>query len=158
MKKTKICFIASSGGHFAELKSLAPVAREFDSFLVTEKVKNFKTDFCDKCYLVRQINRREKFFLFNAGMLFLKELFIFIKERPSVVVTTGALCSYPMMKIAKFFRKKVVYIESYARVDELSMTGKKAYNIADKFLVQWPELADKYDKAEYVGSVFGGEQ
>ena len=157
-KKPKICFISSSGGHFSELKNLKPLADKYNCFLVTEKVENFSTDFCKKVYLVKERNRKEKLFLIKFGFLFLKQLFIFIRQRPSVVISTGALTAYPMIKIAKFFRKKVVYIESYARVDELSLTGKKVYKLADEFLVQWPELAQKYPKAKYVGSVFGGQQ
>ncbi len=155
MKKQKICFIASSGGHFAELRNLKPLTERYDCFLVTEWVENFQSSFCEKKYFVKEINRKVKFFLFRMLWLFLRELFIFIKQRPSVVISTGALCAYPMLRIAKFFRKKVIYIESYARIDDLSTTGKKIYNHCDLFLVQWEELKEKYPKAEYVGAFFG---
>lgn len=155
--KRKICFICSSGGHFAELNRLKKIADSYDSFLVTEKVENFKTDFCEKKYFTREINRKEKLFLFHFIALCFKELFIFIKERPDYIITTGALCAFPMAKIAKLFHKKIIYIESYARVYDLSVTGKKLYNSADLFLVQWPELVEKYPKAKYVDNVFGEE-
>ncbi len=158
MKKLKICFIASSGGHLTELKNLSGIATKYNSFLVTEGKQKSVTNFCKKQYFVRVSNRKEKFFLFKFVLVAIKQFFIFIKERPNVIITTGALCCYPMVKFAKMFRKKVVYIESYARIDDLSMTGKKLYKNADLFLVQWPELAQKYSKAKYVGSFFGGEQ
>lgn len=157
MKKPKICFISSSGGHYAELSNLARLAKNYDSFLVTEKVDKFGSNMCNRNYFVRMINRKEKLVLLKFLFLCIKEFFIFIKERPTHVVTTGALCTYPMLKIAKFFRKKVIYVESYARTSDLSYVGKKAYKFADLFIVQWKELAEKYPKAKYMGSFFGGE-
>lgn len=56
-----------------------------------------------------------------------------------------------MCVIAKFFKAKVIYIESIAKVDSLSVTGKNVYKFADKFYVQWKTLTEKYDKAEYIG-------
>lgn len=156
-KQPKICFISSSGGHFSELNKLKSIADENNSFLVVEKTKNFSTDFCKKVYYIPETNRKEWFFIIRFLFLCIREFFIFIKERPDIVLTAGALASFPMAKFAKMFRKKVIYIESYARVNELSLTGKKMYGIADLFLVQWPQLADKYEKAEYHGSIFGGE-
>lgn len=154
-KEKKICFICSSGGHFSELSRLDVIAKEFPSFLVLEKTENIKTDFCEQIYFVNQINRKEKFFVFKFFLLCLKTIVIYLKERPSHIVTTGALCVYPMVKIAKFFRKKIIYIESYARVYDLSTTGKKLYKTADLFLVQWSNLIEKYPRAKYVGNVFG---
>ena len=154
-KKIKLCFVCSSGGHYAEISKLKLLAKEYESFLVTEKTDKFEADFCKKNYFIKNINRQEKFFVFRFIMLFLKEFFIFLKEKPTHVVTTGALCAFPFIKIAKMFRKKVIYIESYARVYDLSLTGKKIYKSADLFFVQWPELAKLYNKAIYVGSFFG---
>ena len=156
-KQPKICFISSSGGHFSELNKFKDIADANNSFLVVEKTENFTTDFCKKVYYIPETNRKEKFFIIRFLFLCIRELFIYIKERPDFVLTAGALASYPMARIARFFGKKVIYIESYARVNDLSLTGKKMYGIADLFLVQWPQLAEKYEKAEYHGSIFGGE-
>ena len=154
-KNKKICFICSSGGHFYEMYHFKEIAKNFDSFLITEKTEKFSTDFCKDVYFVSEINRREKTFIFHFLYIFLKELWIFIIKRPDYIISTGALCSYPMILIGHFFKKKIIYVESYARVNELSTTGKKVYKISDLFFVQWQELAQKYNKAIYVGSIFG---
>lgn len=153
-RKPKLCFICSSGGHFSELSKIKGVAKQFDSFLVTEKVEKFSTDFCSKVVFVKEINRKERFFLLHFFFLMVREFFIFIKERPTHIITTGALCAYPMARIAKIFKRKVVYIESYARINDLSLTGKKMYKIADQFYVQWLELIEKYPKAKYYGALY----
>ncbi|KAI7884722.1 oligosaccharide biosynthesis protein Alg14 like-domain-containing protein [Mucor mucedo] len=46
---------------------------------------------------------------------------------------------------------EIVYVESFARVETLSLTGKLLYPFADRFLVQWSELSNILDKAEYKG-------
>lgn len=150
----KICFISSSGGHFSELSRIKRLSEQFDCFLVTERVEKFKTEFCSKIYFVREINRKEKFFIFRFFGLMVKELFVFLKERPTHIITTGALCAYPMARVAKIFKSKIIYIESYARIYDLSLTGKKMYKIADQFFVQWSELTEKYPKAKYLGALY----
>ena len=47
----------------------------------------------------------------------------------------------------------IIFVESFCRVQHLSLTGKLLYPIADKFLVQWPGLTAKYHRAEYVGTL-----
>ncbi|KAJ1666398.1 metalloprotease [Coemansia sp. RSA 1813] len=44
----------------------------------------------------------------------------------------------------------IIYVESFARVRTLSVSGKIMYLLADRFVVQWPHLADKYPRAEYI--------
>ena len=36
-KKMKICFAASSGGHYEQLMMLKPLMEKYDSFVITEK-------------------------------------------------------------------------------------------------------------------------
>lgn len=153
-KEKKICFICSSGGHFSELKKMSLIAEKYDSFLVTEKTKNFNTNFVKKIYFVKEINRKEVFFVFSFFWLVVKEIFIFLKEKPNYIITTGALIAYPIARFAKMIGTKIVYIESFARVYDLSLTGKKFYKFSDIFFVQWKDLAIKYPKAIFVGNLF----
>lgn len=57
------------------------------------------------------------------------------------------------MHATQFFGKdvKIVYVESIARVETLSLSGKLLYLTADYFLVQWPQLQSKYPRTEYMG-------
>ena len=67
-------------------------------------------------------------------------LIYFLRIRPSVVVTTGAHTGVFMCYIAKLFRKKVIYIETFANIHTKSMSGKLVYPIADMFIVQWESM------------------
>lgn len=150
----KIGFIASSGGHLEELVCLKEIEEKYESFLVTEKGEFQEVRFGDNKYYTKQINRKEKFFLLHFLGLFIKALCILIKEKPDVIITTGALVSYPFCVIAKLFRHKIIYIESFARIDTPSMTGKMVYPFADLFIVQWEELLEFYPKAKLTGGIF----
>ena len=150
----KICFVSSSGGHWEELMCLKKIMNKYKSFFVTEKGGQKNDSSLKNIYGVRKIDRKEKLFIFNFLVLFFKSLKIFLKEKPDVVITTGALVSYPICLIAKIFRKKIVYIESFARVNSRSLTGRLMYPISDLFLVLWEEMLKFYPNAKYVGGIF----
>ena len=151
---SKIAFIASSGGHLEEISQLKKVAKECDNFLVTEKNSFEVRDFCNRQYFVPQMNRKERLFLFKFILLFFKAFIILIKERPDVIVTTGALIAYPFCILEKVMHGKVIYIESFARVTEPSLTGKLLHKHADLFIVQWEDMLHYYPDAILGGGIF----
>lgn len=153
-KKKKICFVASSGGHWEELQCLREIIDENNSFFVTEKGGQSLEKMKEKIYEVRQINRREKNFWIHFIKLFITAAHILRKEKPDVVISTGALAAYPFCLLAKLKGKKVIFIETFARVYDKSLTGKLVYPIADLFIVQWESLLKFYPKAVYTGGIF----
>lgn len=153
MKKQKTCFVASSGGHLEELSKLSSLVKE-DDFVLTEKSKYSALDWCENVRYVSQINRKEILFLPKFICLFIKSFFVLLYERPTVIVSTGALATYPISLLGKLMKKKVIYIESFARVDQASLTGKLMYKIADVFIVQWEEMLKIFPSAIYVGGIF----
>ena len=62
--------------------------------------------------------------------------------------------TYPVCFLAKRKGMKIIYIESFARVDAPSLTGKLMYSLADLFLVQWEEMLEVFPKATYAGGIF----
>ncbi len=152
--KKKICFVASSGGHLEEISRLKRVESSYESFLVTEKSDFEVKNFCEKKYYTYQINRRELLFLPKFLWLFIKAWRIFRKEKPDYVITTGALVAYPFCILAKWKKKKVIYIESFARVNHASLTGKLLYKHADLFIVQWEDMLEHYPKSVLGGGIF----
>ncbi len=153
-KPKKICFAASSGGHFEQILMLKPLMEKYDSFLITEKT-TYKAEVENmKVYYLHQVNRKEwKFPLEMIGNSF-KSLSIFMRERPDVVITTGVLAIVPMCLLAKVFHKKLIYIESFAKVTSPTETGKLMYKFADQFYVQWPQMKDIYPNAIYLGGIY----
>ena len=153
-KVKKACFIASSGGHWEELMCLKEIADAYNTIYVTEEGGQAADCSLKKIYTIPQINRHEKNFLVHFATLFKNALKILKKEKPDFVITTGALIAFPFCVIAKIRGAKVIYIESFARVNNQSLTGKLVYPFADLFLVQWKSLLKLYPKAKYVGGIF----
>jgi hypothetical protein len=60
----------------------------------------------------------------------------------------------PFCWIARLYGSRIVYIESFARVSEPSLTGRLVHPVAHRFFVQWPVLKSRFRKAEYVGPIF----
>ena len=46
---------------------------------------------------------------------------------------------------------RVIYVESASRVTGLSASGRMVYRLADLFIVQWPQLTERYPRAVYAG-------
>lgn len=150
----KICYVASSGGHWEELMCLKELFERYDSFYITESGGQAAESQLYPIYTVPQINRKEKGFVLHFGKIVKEALRIFSKEKPDIVITTGALIAFPFCLIGKIKGAKIIYIESFARICEPSLTGRLCYFFADLFLVQWKELMTKYPKAKYVGGIF----
>jgi UDP-N-acetylglucosamine:LPS N-acetylglucosamine transferase len=86
--------------------------------------------------------------------LFFQSLRIWNKYYPKVVVSTGSNMAVPFAIISLFHRSKFVFIETRARVYGKSVAGKIVTKLADKIIVQWPEMVDVYGgKAEYLGTL-----
>ena len=89
---------------------------------------------------------------------FIKNIFdclgILIKSKPEYIVTTGAGLAIPMFMVGKLLRKKLVFIESRARVYSKSSSGKILGKLSNHIIVQWPEMLNIYgSKAKYYGTI-----
>lgn len=148
----KVAVACSAGGHLTEVLQLEGVFRQREHFFVTFRREDSK-----------ELAKRERvYFIIDPKrnpLKLMKNLFqsvwVLLKERPSVILTTGAGVVIPFCYLAKLARAKIIYIESFCRVREPSFTGKLLYPIADLFFVQWEDMLEKYGKkAAYEGGVF----
>lgn len=153
----KIVFISSTGGHLSEMLRLDKLINKYDSYIITEKTKSTVAlkEKKDKVYYVVYGTKSKPFsYFFKCIINFFINLYLFIKIRPDIVISTGAHTAFIMCYLAKIFRKKVIYIETFANFKTKSLTGKLVYPIADLFLVQWEEMLKLYPKAKYAGRVY----
>ena len=152
--KLRICFAASSGGHLSELMMLRPLMDRYDSFLVTEKTAYKAVPEGMRCRCLLQVNRREWSCVPRLMVNALLALHIWLRERPDAVICTGVLATVPLCLLCRLFGKKLVFIESYAKVKTPTLTGKLIYPFADRFYVQWEELLKVYPRAIYMGGIY----
>lgn len=154
MKKKKVCFAASSGGHYEQLMMLKPLMEKYDSFVLTEKTLYNAASQGQKTYYLQQVNRKEKTFLPRMLVNVFLSLGIFLKERPNIVICTGVLATIPMCLLVKLFGGKLIYLESFAKVTSPTETGKLMYKYADQFYVQWETMKEVYPNAIYLGGIY----
>lgn len=150
----KICFAASSGGHFEQLMMLEPLMKKYDSFILTEKTKYSINSKGISVKYLKQVNRKEIKFILSMIYNAIISLYIFLKEKPDIIICTGVLSMIPICLYAKLFKRKLIYIESYAKINSPTLSGKFLYKYADLFLVQWESMLKVYPNAIYKGGIY----
>ena len=154
----KVLFISSTGGHLTELLELKPLFDKYDYHIITEKTdsnKSLKEIYGNRVsYLKYGTKEYMLKYIFIFPFNIIKSFYYFLKIKPDAVVTTGSHTAIPMCYIAKLFRKKVIYIETFANMYTKTLAGRIAYPIADLFIVQWESMLEMYEKAVYGGWIF----
>ena len=150
-KKIKICLAASAGGHLEQLLTLEESWRDYEAFYISTKsiISKYLQRY-GPTYIIEECNRQHPFKVF---CVLLQSLRIVLKQRPDVVISTGAAPGFLVCIIAKIFGAHVIWIDSIANVDQLSLSGRLIRPFSDLFLTQWPELVAKYKNIEYIGAV-----
>lgn len=71
----------------------------------------------------------------------LRLMWIMLRVRPNVVISTGAAPGYFAIRLGKLLGARTVWLDSIANVEEVSMTGSLVKDHASLWLTQWPHLA-----------------
>lgn len=147
--RKRLLAIASAGGHWAELVRLRPLLDEYRVTYVTTN-RGYRADVGDQPFrTVTEASRWDRLKLLRSA---LQVLWLLVRLRPGVVVTTGAAPGWFALYLGKKLGAKTIWIDSLANGEELSMSGRRASKHADLWLTQWPELAAE-GGPEYAGSV-----
>ena len=149
MKKKSVMVIASGGGHWTQMLRLRSAFEGFDTFYVGVKPM-YRTDVePHKFYAVQDVSRLHKWTVFaTVGKL----LWILLRERPAVIVTTGSAPGMLALRLGKLLGIRGAWIDSIANADEISLSGRKAGAVADLWLTQWEHLS-RPEGPHYRGSV-----
>ena len=143
----KVMFISSMGGHLTELMQLKSMFKDYDYMLVTEKHKSTNG-------LKARYKSKIDFLLAGNRKHLLRYIFVLPYNVIKSFATTGAHTCVAMCYIAKLFRKKVIFIESFANIETKTLSGRLVYPVADVFIVQWKSMLKLYPKAKYEGWIF----
>lgn len=158
MKKKRVLFISSTGGHLDELMQLKALFDKYEYYIVTEKTKSnlsLKDKFPKKVSLLVYGTKKNKllypFILLINSII---SLCIYIKFRPGYIVSTGAHTAGPMCCIGKLLGSKIIFVETFANSKTKSVTGSLIYKFADLFIVQWEDMLKLYPKGVYGGWIY----
>jgi UDP-N-acetylglucosamine:LPS N-acetylglucosamine transferase len=151
-KKLRICLAASAGGHLTQLLKLSKSWRDYDFFYVTTSavVKEKLEQNSSRIYSVGECNREH---LLRVLLVLVRCIKIALRERPDVVISSGAAAGCIMCFLGKLLGAEIVWVDSITNVERISLSGRMVRYIANLFLVQWPELAEQYVDVEYAGEV-----
>src|SRR3989344_342189 len=124
----KICLACSAGGHLSEMLELKEFFGKYDHFFVTFKRPDSES-----------LSKKEKVFFIDlpgrnpisTTMAFFQSLSVLRKEKPDIIVSTGADAGLVVCVAGKILGKKIIFIESFCRPTKPGLSGKIAYHFAD---------------------------
>ena len=169
-QKIKTLVVLGSGGHTAEMLRLI-TAFDFDRYAPLTLV-TAATDTTSRAKAERELPRealatarwaeipraREVGQSFGSSVpSTLRALFACVHliwtASPDLVLVNGPGTCVPVAVLARLSGSRVIFVESWCRVESLSLTGRIMYYVAHRFVVHWPELARRYPRAEYLGRI-----
>ena len=137
IQRKKVLAVASGGGHWIQLMRLTPAFIDCDVVFVGVS-NSYRSHVANhKFYLVSDATRWNKIGLVRMAV---RLAWINWKERPDVVISTGAAPGYFAIFLGKLFGARTLWVDSIANVERLSMSGAMAGRHADLWLTQWPSL------------------
>lgn len=134
----RVLAVASGGGHWRELVRLKEAlagsrvtwATVHDGYRADVPGERFAT--------IPDATRWNKLRLL---WLSLRIFGLLLRVRPHVVLSTGAAPGYLALRLGRMFGARTIWLDSFANVEELSLSGRMAGKCADLWLTQWPALA-----------------
>ena len=149
-RKDKILAIASPGGHWIQLNKICnPLEKQFNVVYVTPAAQYSSSNNQSKIISIVDASADSKHMLIPLA---LQLLWIFIKERPTAIISTGAAPGAIAFLLAKFLPIKTIWVDSIANVSILSRSGRLVQKHADLVITQWEPLSDG-DKIIYKGAI-----
>ena len=139
-------------GHLTHLYMLKPFWRDKERFWVTFDKEDARSilegEKVYPCYY--PTNRNLKNLIRNTVVAWK----VLRREKPDLIISSGAAVAVPFFYLGKLMGKKLIYIEVYDRIDKATLTGRLVYPIVDCFIVQWEEQKKVYKKAVNLGGIF----
>lgn len=148
-RPVRILAVSSGGGHWIELLRVLPSFDDGELVLATVQ-RDYQRDVPGRrLHLVPDATRWSRIGVLRLAM---RMLWIVLRERPDVIITTGAAPGYFALRFGRLLGSKTIWLDSIANVEELSMSGRMAGRFADLWLTQWPHLAGD-SGPEFAGAV-----
>ncbi len=147
----RLLLVGSSGGHLAQLIALKPWWEGRERTWVTFATQDAKARLRDEQVAWAHFPTTRN--LPNLVRNLLLAVRVIIRERPELVVSTGAGVAFPFFLVARLMRIRTVYLEVYDRLDSRTLTGRLCRPLSSLFCVQWEEQATLYKGSHVVGTL-----
>jgi len=153
LESVDVLLVCSPGGHALQLSLLRGAWSGYAAAWVTLEAEDTRTLLEDETVVFAYGPTTRN--LPNLARNLRLALKLVRSARPRVIVTTGAGIAVPFAWIGRLLGARVVYIESFTRIESPSLSGRLIAPVTDRLYVQWPELARKLRRARYAGTVIG---
>lgn len=140
-QKGKILAISSPGGHWIQLNKICNKLESTHTVVYASPSAQYKSNKQDE-RIIHNISDASADSKLKLIPLVFQMLFIFIKERPSTIISTGAAPGVIAILLGKILGIKTIWIDSIANVQVLSRSGRMVQSRADVVLTQWEPLSD----------------
>lgn len=140
-KPKRVMMVASGGGHWVELMRLMPALDGCSiAFVTVQNDYKYQTMQYEgsRYYVVCDVTRWNKVRWIQTVLQLLIVLF---RERPDVIISTGALPGFFALRLGKLLGARTIWVDSIANVEELSRSGQKIGPHVSLWLTQWEHLA-----------------
>ena len=144
----KICIVSSCGGHLTEVRTLKPTYERLDHFYVINDRIALPDDMRARTYFIKHAERD-----WLTVLNFWEAWHILRKEKPNLILSTGAGPVVPFALVGKLLRVPTIFIETITRVRHPSLTGRIMYRLADRLFYQWNSLQESFPKGTYGGPI-----
>lgn len=147
--RPKVLAVSSGGGHWVQMMRIKPAFENCDTTFVTVHDSYREQVPGRKFYRVNDANLRTKFELLKLAC---RLSWIVLKERPDVVISTGAAPGYLALRLGRLLNARTIWLDSIANAETLSLSGDRIGRYANLWLTQWSHLAGP-NGPHYRGSV-----
>ena len=146
----KLLLVCSSGGHFKALLQLQPFwslhQRTWVSFDTPTTRSALKHE--QVVWAHSPTNRHVPNLLRNTLLAWN----MLLSYQPDVILSTGAGVAVPFLILGRLLDKHTVFVESVTRIETLSLSAQLVLPFLDTLYVHWPQLQDRYSRAELIGA------
>jgi UDP-N-acetylglucosamine:LPS N-acetylglucosamine transferase len=145
----RVLLVGSSGGHLAQLVALRGWWEGLERRWVTFDTPDARSQLVDETvdYAYFPTTRNVRNLARNTWL----SVRLLRRERPDVIVSTGAGVALPFFVLGRLLGIRTVYVEVYDRIDTATLTGRLCRPFTDLMLVQWPEQLGLYRRAQLLG-------
>ncbi|MBW4497233.1 MAG: sugar transferase [Oscillatoria princeps RMCB-10] len=152
----KLMLVCSSGGHYKAMRQLKGFWSQFEevcwvTFKTATTASELQAEKGRVYWAYSPTNRNIPNLIRNLMLAF---KVILSREKPDLILSTGAGVAVPFLLIAKFFcGSQVIFVESKTRLKQLSLSARILEGLSgiDKLIVQGKQIASLYPNAQYIG-------
>lgn len=150
--RADLLLVCSAGGHLLDMLALEPAWSDHSRRWVSFDKSDVRSLLAgERCFVAHgPTNRNVPNLLRNLALAWR----LVARLRPRVIITTGAGVAVPFAWIGRLRGARVIYVESFTRIDTVSLSCRMIRPVASQVYVQWPEMRERLTGAHYVGNVF----